>query len=387
MDRFEAAVEFIRSAPTDSSRSISDAEKLQFYGLYKQATVGDCTTSAPWAVNIVKRKQWDAWHDQLGKTKEEAQDAYVQLLDAVYPSWFDEKSADESRTPEESDREMEDSCCEDLNVSQLSEVHSDSPQSIQYRLTAVQRSLDVSSSNMQQVEARLLAVCKALGVAQSDASALDSVQSVSFTSAFASPSVLEGASDDEDDSMLSPDQPRALTFDSPLGSTPSTQKQTSHSAPLPIRASHHLGDSASSSPASQRAAASDSNPPGSRASTPARAPLPPPPITPARNRHGLPPRTPHTNSKRPESHRSRLHAPHTPRIPGSGSNGARGGGGGDSPLLADRTQTVLAPDSARSGSSVQSRTSQLVLSSALETQRDLEAVCGRLTEAMQAQEV
>ena len=36
-------------------------------GLYKQATVGDNTTSQPWAVQMTERAKWDAWTSFKGQ--------------------------------------------------------------------------------------------------------------------------------------------------------------------------------------------------------------------------------------------------------------------------------------------------------------------------------
>ena len=32
--------------------------KLKFYGYYKQATVGKCNASQPWAIDMVNRAKW-----------------------------------------------------------------------------------------------------------------------------------------------------------------------------------------------------------------------------------------------------------------------------------------------------------------------------------------
>lgn len=55
----------------------SDATKLLFYGLYKQATTGDITIPTPWIVDRVGRAKWSAWNQVKGLTKEEAMKRYV----------------------------------------------------------------------------------------------------------------------------------------------------------------------------------------------------------------------------------------------------------------------------------------------------------------------
>jgi hypothetical protein len=37
---------------------LPDDQKLQFYGLYKQCTVGDVNTKQPWAINMVAKAKW-----------------------------------------------------------------------------------------------------------------------------------------------------------------------------------------------------------------------------------------------------------------------------------------------------------------------------------------
>ena len=39
-----------------------NADILILYGLYKQATQGDCNIPQPWAVQIEARAKWDAWN-------------------------------------------------------------------------------------------------------------------------------------------------------------------------------------------------------------------------------------------------------------------------------------------------------------------------------------
>ena len=34
---------------------------LEIYGLYKQATAGDNTTSQPWAIQLEAAAKWNAW--------------------------------------------------------------------------------------------------------------------------------------------------------------------------------------------------------------------------------------------------------------------------------------------------------------------------------------
>ena len=44
----------------------SNDEKLEAYGLYKQATVGDVNTDRPGMLNFSGKSKWDAWKAREG---------------------------------------------------------------------------------------------------------------------------------------------------------------------------------------------------------------------------------------------------------------------------------------------------------------------------------
>ena len=51
--------------------------KLRFYGLFKQATVGDVNISRPWGMDVAGKAKYDAWAALKGTAKEAAVRAYV----------------------------------------------------------------------------------------------------------------------------------------------------------------------------------------------------------------------------------------------------------------------------------------------------------------------
>ncbi|XP_049425733.1 acyl-CoA-binding protein homolog 1-like isoform X2 [Epinephelus fuscoguttatus] len=55
----------------------------QLYGLYKQATVGDNISNRPGMFDIAGQAKWDAWTLKKGLSKEEAMDAYVNLVEEL----------------------------------------------------------------------------------------------------------------------------------------------------------------------------------------------------------------------------------------------------------------------------------------------------------------
>ncbi|XP_035231072.1 acyl-CoA-binding protein homolog isoform X2 [Stegodyphus dumicola] len=74
VEKFEKAasdVTKLKSKPTD-------VEMLELYGLYKQATVGDCDTDRPSGLFDFKGKaKWDSWNGKKGMNQDEAREAYI----------------------------------------------------------------------------------------------------------------------------------------------------------------------------------------------------------------------------------------------------------------------------------------------------------------------
>jgi len=99
---FDEAAEYLSN---NSSIQLSTPQKLQFYALFKQATVGPCNKPKPGLLEMVERAKWNAWKD-LGKmTKEEAIAAYVQLLDSVQPTWREETEEEDLDQQQKEDKQ------------------------------------------------------------------------------------------------------------------------------------------------------------------------------------------------------------------------------------------------------------------------------------------
>lgn len=62
---------------------------LQFYGLYKQSTTGDCNTSRPGLFQLSAKAKWDAWNKLKGTSTTEAMTRYVALLTTTIPNWLE----------------------------------------------------------------------------------------------------------------------------------------------------------------------------------------------------------------------------------------------------------------------------------------------------------
>ena len=69
-ENFDFAVNQIRNSKQTKSGSPTNEQKLKFYGLYKQATLGKCNTPKPWAIQVEAYAKWNAWND-LGNMKKE----------------------------------------------------------------------------------------------------------------------------------------------------------------------------------------------------------------------------------------------------------------------------------------------------------------------------
>ena len=77
MDIFTAAAERIRFNALD----LTQEQMLTLYGLYKQATVGDCTLAEPSLLDYKAKAKWAAWNERKGLTKEVAKKVYVACVE------------------------------------------------------------------------------------------------------------------------------------------------------------------------------------------------------------------------------------------------------------------------------------------------------------------
>ena len=61
----------------------SNEELLRLYGLYKQATEGDNETERPGGFDFKAAAKYNAWLTVKGKSKEEATESYIQLVEEL----------------------------------------------------------------------------------------------------------------------------------------------------------------------------------------------------------------------------------------------------------------------------------------------------------------
>lgn len=55
----------------------SDADLLELYALFKQATVGDCNTERPGMLDFKGKAKWDAWNRKKGLSQDVAKEQYI----------------------------------------------------------------------------------------------------------------------------------------------------------------------------------------------------------------------------------------------------------------------------------------------------------------------
>uniref|UniRef100_A0A7N9D9L9 Diazepam-binding inhibitor-like 5 n=1 Tax=Macaca fascicularis TaxID=9541 RepID=A0A7N9D9L9_MACFA len=75
--------ELARAALKQLKGPVSDPEKLLIYGLYKQATQGDCGIPTPPASDVKARAKWEAWSANKGVSKMDAMRSYAAKVEEL----------------------------------------------------------------------------------------------------------------------------------------------------------------------------------------------------------------------------------------------------------------------------------------------------------------
>lgn len=83
MTDFEAAV----AKSKEFTKRPSNEELLQLYGLYKQATEGDVSDEKPGAFDFKALFKYEAWAAVKGKSKEQAAQEYIALVNTLYTQY------------------------------------------------------------------------------------------------------------------------------------------------------------------------------------------------------------------------------------------------------------------------------------------------------------
>lgn len=77
--QFQQAVADSKSLPEKPD----NMSLLKLYGLYKQAGSGDAEGERPAFADMVGRAKWDAWERVRGKSREQAMQDYIELVEAL----------------------------------------------------------------------------------------------------------------------------------------------------------------------------------------------------------------------------------------------------------------------------------------------------------------
>ncbi|MEW6098835.1 MAG: acyl-CoA-binding protein [Pseudomonadota bacterium] len=77
--RFEQAVAESKSLPEKPD----NMTLLKIYALYKQATAGDVQGERPGFTDFVGRAKYDAWEALKGRTREQAMQDYIDLIESL----------------------------------------------------------------------------------------------------------------------------------------------------------------------------------------------------------------------------------------------------------------------------------------------------------------
>lgn len=83
MSDFDKAAEAVKNLASKPS----DADLLELYGLFKQASVGDVNTARPGMLDLKGKAKWDAWKSREGMSSDDAKAAYVEKVKALGGSW------------------------------------------------------------------------------------------------------------------------------------------------------------------------------------------------------------------------------------------------------------------------------------------------------------
>ncbi|KAF6197751.1 hypothetical protein GE061_008717 [Apolygus lucorum] len=81
-DEFNKAAEDVKNL----KETPKDADLLELYSLYKQATVGDCDTAKPGMFDFKGKAKWEAWNARKGLGKDDAKKQYVDKVKALVES-------------------------------------------------------------------------------------------------------------------------------------------------------------------------------------------------------------------------------------------------------------------------------------------------------------
>ena len=63
--------------------NISNEKKLKIYGLYKQATEGNCNINEPFSFRIKEHAKWNAWNENKNVLQNDAKKQYISEVKSI----------------------------------------------------------------------------------------------------------------------------------------------------------------------------------------------------------------------------------------------------------------------------------------------------------------
>ncbi|CAH0761691.1 unnamed protein product [Diatraea saccharalis] len=106
-DKFNAAVNVIRSLPKSGSYQPSNELMLRFYSYFKQATEGPCDKPKPGFWDVVNRAKWESWNKLGDMSRDEAMQAYVNELHKIVETMSYSNDVASFLSVDESNRDLE----------------------------------------------------------------------------------------------------------------------------------------------------------------------------------------------------------------------------------------------------------------------------------------
>uniref|UniRef100_A0A915DAK0 ACB domain-containing protein n=1 Tax=Ditylenchus dipsaci TaxID=166011 RepID=A0A915DAK0_9BILA len=94
-EKFQAAVDIVQKLPKDGPITTTNEQKLKFYALFKQSTIGNVNTDRPGIFSLIERKKWDSWKTAEGLNSEEAKEKYVEALLEMFDEIGSQVNVDE----------------------------------------------------------------------------------------------------------------------------------------------------------------------------------------------------------------------------------------------------------------------------------------------------
>eukprot|EP00736_Rhodelphis_marinus_P011812 Rmarinus@m.22213 len=95
---FLEGAEYLRKCNLD----VTQDQQLAFYGLFKQATAGPCTTPKPGYFKLEARAKWDAWKKYESLSSDQAAREYIVGIEKIAPNWNSGATVVDSPKPKRS---------------------------------------------------------------------------------------------------------------------------------------------------------------------------------------------------------------------------------------------------------------------------------------------